>query len=1255
MPVFTQRAPATNHFAPKKQRGGIFTGGALEPEAGPESGAETPAAAPDAYQLYRAGERELPSAAESYQLYRAGEREAYEPPSPVRVETPEEERLRYANLALDPNLMVSTEPAARPDVGQLFQSPALRFARAAAEAATLGGVTRAEREQGVEVPKAETFGEKAVEFAGAVVGGAAPYAIASPAAGLVTRPLAHVLSRLGPVAGQAANVALREGLASFGVGTAEALGEGKPLPEALSRGGLTAAVAAPLAGTVSAVAGKLAQRGAAEQAARLAEAQAMRAVEIENVQRMIAARTAQADRLKRELDLLTAPRGERGAEPAAAPSVFARRANATRSALEKAQQTLSLLQERLDVAEVSKPRALATQALRANVERQRQAIDRLRRELDLLTQAPGPASRVTETADIFTRRAETTRAALETAQQEITALQERLAALQATDDATFAAMRAAEGKLQAAQAPAPPAEGVAGHISVGETRPGPTARQAWDAVATKFIDQLAPLQRAVRALSGGADVPVTADPFKQATLARGWVGKVQTWLNYGIMDKNYRKVGPSLREVLEPVADRLDDFRRYLVARRALELETRGIETGITHAQARADVTRFDSPLFRRAAERLVEFQDAVLQQLVDSGVIGQESVDAMRVANRYYVPFFRQFEESGGKLQDFLKRGFANLGEGVHKIVGSERKIIDPLESIVKNAFTMTQLAEHNRVGRLLVEMAEAHPERAAGIMQKVDEASSSLKNILTIRRGGQIEHWQVLPELYESMLALDSEAGGALVKLLSYASIPTRTLRAGATLSPGFIARNPAKDQFTAFVQSKYGFVPGVDFVRGLFHVLGKTELYNQWKAAGGAQSALVSLDRNYLQGALRDIIKQRASKNPLEWLRALSEFFEEGTRMGEFARGVAREGATREGIQKAALASREVTLDFARSGSWGRTMNNLSAFWNAQVQGVDKMARMFRESPVGTTARAATIFTLPTIYMYAVNRRNPEYWKLPQWERDAFWLIPFDGGKKFVRVPKGIGLMGVLFATFPERVMQWIDKQDPRAFDEFGRRLWENVNPGGIPTAFEPWIEIVSNENFAGAPIVPKREETLEPAAQYGPRTSLFAKTAGGLVNASPRQIDHVVRGYLGGLGRLGTDIIDIASEAAGLESGPPKPARKISELPIAREFVSDTSRGNYYVDAFYQTLEELERRAATAKIGRAKPLTMREAMNLRGLRQTADRLSELRAQRRKIEEGAGGTPEQRRARLERIDAQMSDATLARLRAIGKGGKR
>jgi hypothetical protein len=70
-----------------------------------------------------------------------------------------------------------------------------------------------------------------------------------------------------------------------------------------------------------------------------------------------------------------------------------------------------------------------------------------------------------------------------------------------------------------------------------------------------------------------------------------------------------------------------------------------------------------------------------------------------MREANRDYVPFFRLMDRRQGRRAGQRDVGALNP---IKAIKGSERKVVDPLESIVKNTYLYTALAERNAVGNV-------------------------------------------------------------------------------------------------------------------------------------------------------------------------------------------------------------------------------------------------------------------------------------------------------------------------------------------------------------------------------------------------------------------------------------------------------------------------------------------------------------------------------------------------------------------------
>ena len=770
-------------------------------------------------------------------------------------------------------------------------------------------------------------------------------------------------------------------------------------------------------------------------------------------------------------------------------------------------------------------------------------------------------------------------------------------------------------------------------ISVGEKTVKPETSR-FDDFYTAMVDDLYPLKSIVEEMAKGREIRTAENPYELARLFRGWTGKAEAFLKHSPFKFNtYENVGKPLQEILRPVEGRLDDFRDYVVSKRAIELDKRGVETGILKQDAAEVVAKYEKE-FGKPFDELKEFQNHALEYLRDSGVLDKKVFAQIRAANEDYVPFYRIMDEG---------KGAGGYGVGlearnpIKKIKGSWRDIQDPLESVIKNTYLYINMAEKNAVGKALVDLAksgeglgkfvEKIPTPMQGVkitpeeltrlgLENVPEDAVSVfrpssfvpqDNVISVFKDGKRELYQVHPEIARSFKALDKEDLGMITRLLAY---PASWLRAGATLTPEFIARNPIRDQWTAFVLSKYGFAPGFDLARGIFHLAKKDEAYWEWKKGGGDNSMLVSMDRDYLQDNLGELLQkypvQNLIKNPINALRLLSELGEAGTRIGEFARGTAKEGRTKAGIQAAALAARDVTLDFGRKGAKGKAINAITAFWNAQVQGSDRMVRAFKDDPVITSARIAASITIPSILLAIANHDDPRVKEIPQWQKDLFWLFPTEN--HVWRIPKPFE-MGILFGSVPERITRYILDQDPHAFDGLLETIGRGFSPGVLPTASIPLIENWANKStFFDRPIVPQNRTELMPEYQYGAHTSETAKQLGKVLGRlpwvdqiappSPARIENLIRGWTGGLGMHALSIADAGLRAAGVtQRDYEKPAATLSDIPFVKAFhVRYPSASAESIQRFYENHKEIDQTVKTAKVLIEKENRPEEALKL-----------------------------------------------------------
>ena len=723
-----------------------------------------------------------------------------------------------------------------------------------------------------------------------------------------------------------------------------------------------------------------------------------------------------------------------------------------------------------------------------------------------------------------------------------------------------------------------------------------TIKRVASDVYTKAIDELNPLREMVEEVEHitGEKVAFKDNPFMQAWLSRGWVGKAEEFIKRGRPEKGVR----SFEDIIKDIPQKEHkDFSAYLVALHDLDLHRNGQMATFTLKEDLATVKQYEkNPTFKSAAKDIHRFQDYMLAELVNNGILKVETYHLLRYKYPNYVPFFRDF--SAESMDGFFSssKGFVNVANPIKRFKGSTRDIIDPLESIVKNTYQFYNAIERNHVGVTFAKLAKK--PGIGTIVEEVrgDRPAKSTDNTFSVWVKGKKVVYETTPELAQTMKMMNKDTSNFITKILQY---PASWLRAGSTVTAGFAITNALRDTISAGVFSKHGFLPVVDTFRGLAHFLKKDQLYWDYVKSGGAHAAMVSLDRDYLSGHLRELFSRKSTlskvvRNPIEVLRAISEATEVATRLGEFSN--ARKGYTGlysrltktnlkpKSLGEASIASRDITIDFSRTGTHTKTANKVVAFFNATIQGSDKLVRAWRDDPKGMTIKSTLFITLPTIALWYLNKDNSAYQELPQWEKDTFFHIP--AGDKFIKIPKPFEL-GLLYGTTFERMLQYFDDKSTGrngvGFKGLGDRAIDTLLPDVLPTALSPIWEWWSNySKFRQRNIVPQSQEKLPDKLQYGSNTSMVARKIGNTFNVSPYKVDNTIMGYGGNLARLGLDITDAISG-----ENEKRPTKGVTELPEIRRFFAKPYQSSDSVQRVYDDFKEQEKLHNELKLTGQRP--------------------------------------------------------------------
>jgi hypothetical protein len=288
------------------------------------------------------------------------------------------------------------------------------------------------------------------------------------------------------------------------------------------------------------------------------------------------------------------------------------------------------------------------------------------------------------------------------------------------------------------------------------------------------------------------------------------------------------------------------------------------------------------------------------------------------------------------------------------------------------------------------------------------------------------------------------------------------------------------------------------------------------------------------------------------------------------------------------------------------------------------------------------------------YLINRNDPEYFQLPEWERTMFWHHKIGG--QWIRFPKPFEL-GVFFGSSVERVLEMLDKHDPTQLDEFAKNYAKGISLDmiPIPTAARPFIENWKNYSLLrGRPIVSKALEDVEKQYQIQPGTSQFAQNAGKFFGVSPVQVDNIIRGYTAGSGQVISEFLSRGSDIAEAVFDSNKhikdaaPSFNPKDTWGLRAFTSQFPRNAESIDKLYDFADKARKASATSdylekslRIDDMVEHIEKKAVIIglgEGLAPVLQTLAQLRAERGRILLNNAISPAEKRRQFDALDKQM-----------------
>jgi len=764
-----------------------------------------------------------------------------------------------------------------------------------------------------------------------------------------------------------------------------------------------------------------------------------------------------------------------------------------------------------------------------------------------------------------------------------------------------------------------------------------------------FIDQNHVYKRAVKqAEKFGVKYEKEISPYENFQLLHGVKGPIESFIEKGAIDyKTGEIVGPALKSIFTKYkinnTDLYKDFIRYSISKRAIEKSSQKLETGVNIKAAEKFVK--ENPKLEAPFREVVKTSELSLKYLYDAGVIPKETYQAALKANKDFVPFYRDFVDGSGR-GNFSK----NVRNPLKFFKGSKRQIVDPFESIYNNISTYITIAKRNEANLSFIEMIEKvrklHPKDRMGgdifpevqlSVKRTKETKISAKELesvvdnpaslkpsvaegfsvfrkesgllkdseIVVYRNGKREVWEVGEAFARPTKMFDKTT---FQHVANFFSIPSRTLRAGATGAGEFIYNNVARDATSGAILSKGWYPPFSQTLTGIAMTInplsrktGYDKIAEKYQKSEALQNSLVTLDRTYFNQSTKEYFTNTRPtniiKNLPEFFRIYTEFSEGINRKGVFKYAVERnlkKGLSeKNAIRKAAVETRDNPIDYRRMGASIQSFNQISAFFNARIQGLNQTVKAFKDRPVQTLAKTFMYVTLPSILLWMRNHDDPDYQSLPQWRKDLFWNVRVNGTYYPIAKPFEIGL---IFGTGAERFLDYYFDQDPKALEKFkdavGVQTFKGLVP--IPDFLKPFYEAWQNKSFFfDRPIIPAGLENVPSEYQYTDFTSETTKLIAGLIRklngddfsafSSPLVLENAWRGWTGGIGGYVLALSDSLLDAAGIVDRSKNRKKMLSEYPIIKAiFIKNPDRNAEPITDFRELYEPVMKRLNAARI-------------------------------------------------------------------------
>ena len=702
--------------------------------------------------------------------------------------------------------------------------------------------------------------------------------------------------------------------------------------------------------------------------------------------------------------------------------------------------------------------------------------------------------------------------------------------------------------------------------------------------------------------------------------------------------------------------------RNAHIAKKRSDLEA---GSGMTDEEADAIIDELMSPEIMESVNMVYDIVENTRRTMIEGGLESRETIEHWQSLFKNYVPLSglaadEQSEESNSYPTG--GGGFSVYGKSSKKAKGRKSRTgTNIVASVVAQNMAIKQRARKDEAMRSLHRLVKENPKDSVwklysedtpmtkladdGSQQKMNVAEMKAhRNMVPLRINGK-QHFIFFKDMnYADALngLTEEETGSAVKNMGKYISL----LRNFATVyNPAFFIKNYMRDIGSALfnamseverdggIMTGFGLEPGKfssQVVKTSLKVLKPllkegafgldldsemAEAMQEWKQAGGRTGWSYSETIKEIQEKL-----EKAAQDPSKTKKILKGFYQ-GTKVFEYIEGIneAFENAIRFAAylearkagaskQRAAQLSKNITVNFNRSGEASSSYNSMYLFFNAAAQSAARFTRTMatpKASLPGQNGQADSWFNrapapaklaggvvafevMKTMFNIAMSGEDESgelyYNTIPDYIKERNSIIFYgDGPSDYMTlpIPYGYNMFNNLGLTIGEISsgqrdlveggvflgMGAMNSFSPLGFGQ-GNNVIERLGLGFLPTALRFPVDLYANTSFTGNRIIREQypfgapvpewtlsfrsPEVVKEMARYLNKITGGTENVSGDIDINPDPYAYLISSYTAGLGKTVGQVANLSR--IGYEMAKRK-AIRLQNVETSDQFVEE----------------------------------------------------------------------------------------------------